>query len=78
MEYCEITSNITVLKEVEYSLTISDKLVNLPATILFVEFTVYCFQDTRILRRSLLNDLQIAIPLTIIRNREGDFEYRFG
>jgi len=70
----EITSNITVTQGGEYSLTISDKLGESTCDNTFV-ITVYASKTPHI-KEVVVDDLQDSNTITIIPDREGDFEYR--
>ncbi|MBC8766989.1 T9SS type B sorting domain-containing protein [Arenibacter sp. BSSL-BM3] len=70
----EITSSITVVQGGEYSLTISDKLGVSICDNTFV-ITVFASKTPHI-KEVIVDDLQESNTITIIPDREGDFEYR--
>lgn len=70
----DITSSITVAQGGEYSLTISDKLGASTCDNIFV-ITVYASKTPHI-KEVLIEDLQDSNTITVIPDREGDFEYR--
>ena len=70
----EITSSITVAQGGEYSLTITDKLGVSACDNTFM-INVYASKTPHI-KEVIIEDLQDSNTVTIVPDREGDFEYR--